>query len=90
MRLRNLGLNSLPRLSISGAVVYKLTVDFTGPPMPTSYGHYGPRRPLRQEDVILEANAANPDFVIPGASLGRGGARGRGRGGTGRSVGQRS
>lgn len=59
---------------------------------------YGPRRPMRPEDVILEANAANPDFAIPGAGLGRGGARGRGRGrggtatmanaglGTGRSV----
>jgi hypothetical protein len=42
----------------------------------------GPRRPMRQEDVILEANAANPDFVIPGAGRGRGrGMGGRGRGG---------
>lgn len=45
--------------------------------------------------MILEANAANPDFAIPGATFGRGGARGRGRGrgipanvgmGTGRLV----
>ncbi|CAI6337733.1 unnamed protein product [Periconia digitata] len=46
-----------------------------GGPMP--YGPYGPRRPMRQEDVILEANAANPDFALPG----RGRGRGRGRGG---------
>lgn len=39
------------------------------------------RRPMRQEDVILEANAANPDFAIPGGMPGRG--RGRGRGGPG-------
>ena len=42
------------------------------------------RRPMRPEDVILEANAANPDFMIPGAGRGRGrggGGRGRGRGG---------
>ena len=51
--------------------------------MPASYGPYGPRRPMRQEDVILEANAANPDFAIPGGGLGRGGGRGRGRGGRG-------
>ncbi|KAF2691522.1 pali-domain-containing protein [Lentithecium fluviatile CBS 122367] len=50
-----------------------------GPPMPGPYGGYGSRRPMRQEDVILEANAANPDFAIPGAEFGRG--RGRGRGG---------
>jgi hypothetical protein len=36
---------------------------------------------MRQEDVILEANAANPDFAVPGAEFGRG--RGRGRGGRG-------
>lgn len=36
---------------------------------------------MRQEDVILEANAANPDFAVPGADFGRG--RGRGRGGRG-------
>ncbi|KAF1947311.1 pali-domain-containing protein [Clathrospora elynae] len=42
----------------------------------------GPRRPMRQEDVILEANAANPDFAIPGGARGRGRGRGgRGRGG---------
>ncbi|KAF1966927.1 pali-domain-containing protein [Bimuria novae-zelandiae CBS 107.79] len=52
-----------------------------GPPMPASYGPYGPRRPLRQEDV-LEVNAANPNFALPGAGLGRGGPKGRGRGGT--------
>ncbi|KAH5437242.1 hypothetical protein HBI32_024140 [Parastagonospora nodorum] len=44
-----------------------------------------PRRPMRQEDVILEANAANPDFAIPGAMPGRG--RGRGRGGRGGGMG---
>lgn len=51
--------------------------------MPAPYGHYGQRRPLRPEDVILQANAANPDFAIPGAGPpGRGGGRGRGgRGG---------
>lgn len=38
---------------------------------------------MRQEDVILEANAANPDFAVPGAELGRGRGRGRGRGGRG-------
>lgn len=53
----------------------------TGPPMPGQYGPYGKARPMRQEDVILEANAANPDFTVPGAGLGRG--RGRGRGGRG-------
>jgi hypothetical protein len=47
------------------------------------YGNPGgpPRRPMRQEDAILEASAANPDFAIPGAMPGRG--RGRGRGGRG-------
>jgi hypothetical protein len=51
--------------------------------MPAPYGPYGQRRPLRPEDVILEANAVNPDFAIPGAGPpGRGGGRGRGgRGG---------
>ncbi|KAF2477296.1 pali-domain-containing protein [Lindgomyces ingoldianus] len=49
-----------------------------GPPIPGQYGPYNARRPMRQEDVILEANAANPDFAVPGAELGRG--RGRGRG----------
>jgi hypothetical protein len=44
------------------------------------YGGGGPRRPMRQEDAILEANSANPDFAIP-AMAGRG--RGRGRGGRG-------
>ncbi|KAH7126897.1 SUR7/PalI family-domain-containing protein [Dendryphion nanum] len=51
-----------------------------GPPLPGQYAPYT-RRPVRQEDVILEANAANPDFAIPGADFGRG--RGRGRGGRG-------
>ena len=45
-------------------------------------GGPGPRRPMRQGDVILEANADNPDFVLPGAGRGRG--RGRGGGGRGR------
>jgi len=55
------------------------------PEMGAPAGQFGPygqgRRPMRQEDVILEANAANPDFAIPGVA-GRG--RGRGRGGRGR------
>lgn len=52
------------------------------PPMPGQYGPYqGGRRPVRQEDVILEANAVNPDFAVPGAEFGRG--RGRNRGGRG-------
>jgi hypothetical protein len=41
---------------------------------------YNGRRPLRQEDVILEANAANPDFAIPGGMPARGRGRGRGQG----------
>jgi len=46
------------------------------------FGPYNGRRPMRQEDVILEANAVNPDFAIPGAGRGRGRGRGgRGRGG---------
>lgn len=56
--------------------------SYTGPPMPGAYGPGpGPRRPMRQEDMILEANAENPDFAIPGVNVGRG--RGRGRGGRG-------
>lgn len=53
-----------------------------GPPLPGQYAPYG-RRPMRQEDIILEANAANPDFALPGAGrgMGRGGRGGRGRGG---------
>jgi hypothetical protein len=54
------------------------------------FAPYGPaqgRRPMRQEDVILEANAANPDFAIPGAMPGRGRGRGRGRGGRGGLMG---
>jgi hypothetical protein len=55
-----------------------------GPPPPGNFppyqgggyaGGYGGRRPPRQEDIILEANSANPDFAIPGV-----GGRGRGRG----------
>jgi hypothetical protein len=56
-----------------------------GPPMPGPmsgpYNGYGPRQPPRQEDAILQANAANPDFAIPGAGFGRGRGRGRERGG---------
>ncbi|EDU49948.1 pH-response regulator protein palI/RIM9 [Pyrenophora tritici-repentis Pt-1C-BFP] len=59
------------------------------PEMGAPAGQFAPfpgqqRRPMRPEDVILEANAANPDFMIPGAGRGRGrggGGRGRGRGG---------
>ena len=62
------------------------------PEMGTPAGNFGPYngrgggRPMRPEDVILDANAANPDFAIPGVVLGRGrgrggfSARGRGRG----------
>jgi len=39
---------------------------------------------MRQEDVILEANAANPDFALPGATMGRGRGGARGRDGPGR------
>lgn len=55
-----------------------------GPPLPGQYGQHSGRRPPRQEDVILDANAINPDFAVPGAGLGRGrgGVRG-GRGGRG-------
>ncbi|KAL5117757.1 hypothetical protein ACEQ8H_004367 [Pleosporales sp. CAS-2024a] len=41
-----------------------------------------PRRPVRQEDAILEASASNPDFALPGMA-GRGRGRGLGRGGRG-------
>lgn len=58
----------------------------SGPPMPGNFPPYG-RRPMRQEDVILEANAANPDFAVPGTEFGRG--RGRGRGGRGGGGGGR-
>ena len=54
-----------------------------GPPIPGQYAPYTGRRPPRQEDVILEANAVNPDFAVPGAEFGRGRGRGRGRGGRG-------
>jgi hypothetical protein len=61
------------------------------PEMGAPAGQFQPygtgRRPLRQEDVILEANAANPDFAIPGAMPGRGRGRGRGRGGRGGTTG---
>lgn len=56
-----------------------------GPPLPGQYAPYG-RRPMRQEDIILEANAANPDFALPGASRGMG-RGGRGRGGRGGPMG---
>jgi hypothetical protein len=46
-----------------------------------------PRRPMRQEDAILEASAANPDFAIPGGMPGRGRGRGLGRGGRGGPMG---
>jgi hypothetical protein len=64
------------------------------PEMGAAAGNFGPYggpgngrggRPMRPEDVILDANAANPDFAIPGVGMGRGrgrgGFRGRGRGG---------
>jgi hypothetical protein len=44
-------------------------------------GGGGGRRPMRPEDVILQANVANPDFAIPGTTPGRGRGRARGRGG---------
>ncbi|KAF2205120.1 pali-domain-containing protein [Delitschia confertaspora ATCC 74209] len=49
-----------------------------GPPLPGQYAPYGgARRPMRQEDVILEANADNPDFALPGAGpVGRSHRRG--------------
>ncbi|KAF2273703.1 pali-domain-containing protein [Westerdykella ornata] len=55
------------------------------PALPGQYPPYG-RRPIRKEDVILEANAANPDFAVPGAEFGRGRGRGRGKGGRGGPV----
>lgn len=56
------------------------------PEMGAPAGNFGPYngpgpgrgRPMRPEDVILDANAANPDFAIPGVGIG--GGRGRGRG----------
>ncbi len=59
------------------------------PEMGAAAGQFAPfapgqRRPMRQEDVILEANAANPDFMIPGANRGRGRGRGGPGGGRGR------
>ncbi|KAF1841617.1 pali-domain-containing protein [Cucurbitaria berberidis CBS 394.84] len=50
------------------------------------FAPYNGRRPVRQEDAILQANAANPDFAIPGAMRG-GRGRGRGRGGRGGAIG---
>lgn len=60
------------------------------PEMGAPAGNFGPYngrggpRPMRPEDVILDANAANPDFAIPGVGMGRGRGRGafvgRGRG----------
>ncbi len=43
------------------------------------FAPYNGRKPTRQEDRILAANAANPDFAIPTPGRGRGrGGRGRG------------
>lgn len=47
------------------------------------FAPYNARRPLKQQDRILEANAENPDFALPGAVSGRGRGRGRGGGGGG-------
>jgi hypothetical protein len=61
------------------------------PEMGTAAGQFPPygggrgRAPLRPEDVILEANMANPDFALPGMSRGRGRGRG-GRGGRGGAM----
>lgn len=57
------------------------------PEMGAPAGQFAPyngngRRAMRPEEVILQANAANPDFVIPG----RGNGRGRGRGGRGVGI----
>ncbi|KAF2132232.1 pali-domain-containing protein [Dothidotthia symphoricarpi CBS 119687] len=63
--------------------------DMGGPPGqfgPYGGGGGGRGRPMRQEDVIFSANAANPDFAIPG--MGRGRGRGRGRGGRGGGMNQ--
>jgi hypothetical protein len=63
------------------------------PEMGAPAGQFAPyasgpgRRPIRQEDVILEANSVNPDFAIPGGMPGRGRGRGRGRGGRGGPMG---
>lgn len=60
------------------------------PEMGAAAGNFGPYngrgggRPMRPEDVILDANAANPDFAIPGVGMGRGRGRGAFRGGRGR------
>lgn len=57
------------------------------PEMGAPAGQFPPfngRRAMRPEEVILQANAANPDFAIPG----RGNGRGRGRGGRGRGIAQ--
>lgn len=53
------------------------------PDMGAPAGQFPPfpgRRAMRPEEVILQANAANPDFAIPGRGNGRGRGRGRGRG----------
>ena len=49
------------------------------------YGGGRGRAPMRPEDVILEANMANPDFALPGMGRGRGRGRG-GRGGRGGAM----
>ncbi|KAJ4992724.1 hypothetical protein SVAN01_01770 [Stagonosporopsis vannaccii] len=62
------------------------------PEMGAPAGNFGPYngrgggRPMRPEDVILDANAANPDFAIPGVGMGRGRGRGGFRGGRGRGI----
>lgn len=62
------------------------------PEMGAAAGNFGPYngrgggRPMRPEDVILDANAANPDFAIPGVGMGRGRGRGGFRGGRGRGI----
>ncbi|KAF2857008.1 pali-domain-containing protein [Plenodomus tracheiphilus IPT5] len=57
------------------------------PDMGAPAGQFAPyngngRRAMRPEEVILQANAENPDFAIPG----RGNGRGRGRGGRGGGI----
>lgn len=64
------------------------------PEMGAPAGNFGPYngpggrggRPMRPEDVILDANAANPDFAIPGVGMGRGRGRGGASRGRGRGV----
>ena len=56
-----------------------------GPPQPGQFAPYGAPRAMRQGDAILEANAANPDFAIPGVGMSRGGRGGRGGRGAARA-----